>query len=229
MVSYPNLTYSPLHTSRRQHLLQSGARNLERRRRRPITRAPHNRSPVFHTTTDQRFHRLPPGSQQVGPEDDTSTPLDSNTLLLERVERRHCGVWDGVFHHGYVDLRLCWSGVWTRVDSEVAELIGKDALCCDVFVPISVGTGTAVRTGGGQKGPERVRVRLVNVHLDSLATNNSLRLRQVVILAAYLRAAGRGIVAGDFNAVGVEDADLPAKKGLVDCWAYLRSEEPGFT
>jgi tyrosyl-DNA phosphodiesterase 2 len=104
---------------------------------------------------------------------------------------------------------------------------GRGALCCDVFIPMPI--GTAIRDDEGKKRSESVKVRLVNVHLDSLAINNSLRSRQVEIVAGYLRAAGRGVVAGDFNPVKLEDVDLTAKNGLVDCWMELRPGAEGFT
>jgi hypothetical protein len=49
---------------------------------------------------------------------------------------------------------------------------GRDALCCDIFVHIPVATAVGTREKERSK-----RIKLVNVHLDSLATNNSLRPR----------------------------------------------------
>ncbi|KAE8152852.1 Endonuclease/exonuclease/phosphatase [Aspergillus avenaceus] len=91
---------------------------------------------------------------------------------------------------------------------------GRDALCCDVFVP-SCGRHT--------------RVRLVNVHLDSLPMRPSHRPRQISIVSSFLRIAGRGLVAGDFNPVLDEDATLPESNSLTDVWVALRPEDPGFT
>lgn len=54
----------------------------------------------------------------------------------------------------------------------------RDALCGNIFLPCR-------RTANSP-----LRVRLVNVHLDSLPTNPSLRPRQLSIVTNYLRTAG---------------------------------------
>lgn len=93
---------------------------------------------------------------------------------------------------------------------------GRDALCCDVFAP-------------SVSGESSVRLRLVNVHLDSLPIQPILRPQQVSIAAALLRSAGRGVVAGDFNSVLPSDETLVQDNGLVDSWVAIRPGEPGFT
>lgn len=97
--------------------------------------------------------------------------------------------------------------VW-RVD--YPSRYGRDALCCDVII-------------------EGRRMRLVNVHLDSLATQPSHRPRQLEIASSLLRSAGAGIVAGDFNPVLPEDKTLVQENGLVDAWTEVKLEEDGFT
>ncbi|OJI80473.1 hypothetical protein ASPTUDRAFT_78529 [Aspergillus tubingensis CBS 134.48] len=92
----------------------------------------------------------------------------------------------------------------------------RDALCCDIFVASS-------------KEPGPTRLRLVNVHLDSLPIKPSHRPKQVSIAASLLRVAGQGLVAGDFNPVLDEDNSLLEKNGLVDAWTALRPGEPGLT
>jgi tyrosyl-DNA phosphodiesterase 2 len=94
----------------------------------------------------------------------------------------------------------------------------RNALCCDVFVPRPVGSAD-----------DNVRLRLINVHLDSLPIQPSLRPQQISIAAAMLRSAGRGIVAGDFNPVLPADETLVEENGLVDAWLALRPDDPGFT
>ncbi|KAH6617334.1 Endonuclease/exonuclease/phosphatase [Chaetomium tenue] len=94
----------------------------------------------------------------------------------------------------------------------------RDALCCDVFAP------TATDEPG-----EGTRMRLVNVHLDPLPIQPSLRPNQVSIIAALLRSAGRGLVAGDFNPVLPAGSTLVQDNGLVDSWAELHPDDPGFT
>ncbi|KAI4665176.1 uncharacterized protein J4E88_010624 [Alternaria novae-zelandiae] len=97
---------------------------------------------------------------------------------------------------------------------------GRDALCCDLIL-----NSQSKHTSG--KGS--TRVRLVNVHLDSLPINPSMRPRQVSIGASYLRAAGRGIIAGDFNCILPEDDDLVSSNGLTDAWGELHPDDPGHT
>ncbi|KAK1767888.1 hypothetical protein QBC33DRAFT_514794 [Phialemonium atrogriseum] len=119
----------------------------------------------------------------------------------------------------------------------------RDALCCDVFVPASAASASAATppppsdtaSSTTTAVPEPSRVRLINVHLDSLAYQPSLRPGQLSAAAAFLRSAGRGIVAGDFNPVLPEDETLVADVGLEDAWlvaaaaAGKEEEDPGFT
>lgn len=89
----------------------------------------------------------------------------------------------------------------------------RDALCCDIY----------------WKGT--VRIRLINVHLDSLPIRPNQRPRQVAIAASLLRTAGvdRGIIAGDWNPVTEEDTTLVQENSLTDAWEYLHPGEDGFT
>lgn len=93
----------------------------------------------------------------------------------------------------------------------------RDVLFCDLFVPSPTDAASTTR------------VRLANVHLDSLPIKPSHRPRQLSIVSSFLRSAGRGLVAGDFNPVLDEDAALIETNGLTDAWTALRPEEPGFT
>lgn len=94
---------------------------------------------------------------------------------------------------------------------------GRDVLFCDLFVPSSTDSASTTR------------VRLANVHLDSLPIRPSHRPRQLSIVSSFLRSAGCGLVAGDFNPVLDEDAALVETKGLTDVWLAIRPEEPGYT
>ena len=97
---------------------------------------------------------------------------------------------------------------------------GRDALYCDLIL-----NSSSKQTSG----KEPTRVRLINVHLDSLPINPSMRPHQVSICASYLGAAGRGIIAGDFNCVLPEDDDLVSNNGLADAWAELHPNDSGHT
>ncbi|KAI3396546.1 hypothetical protein diail_12070 [Diaporthe ilicicola] len=104
----------------------------------------------------------------------------------------------------------CCAGLVWRV--KFSSRFKRDALCCDVFHHDS-------------------RIRLVNVHLDSLPIQPSQRPRQVEIAASLLAHAGVacGLVAGDFNPVSPEDAAVISKNGLVDAWEVTHPGEDGFT
>jgi tyrosyl-DNA phosphodiesterase 2 len=97
---------------------------------------------------------------------------------------------------------------------------GRDALCCDLIL-----NSSSKQTSGRSS----FRIRLINVHLDSLPINPSLRSHQISIGASYLSAAGRGIIAGDFNPVLPEDDDLVRTNNLTDAWAHLHPTDPGHT
>jgi tyrosyl-DNA phosphodiesterase 2 len=97
---------------------------------------------------------------------------------------------------------------------------GRDALCCDLILNSS---------RKHDSGRTSLRVRLINVHLDSLPINPSLRPQQLSICASYLRAAGRGIIAGDFNPVLPVDNDLVRANDLTDAWVSLYPNDPGHT
>lgn len=97
---------------------------------------------------------------------------------------------------------------------------GRDALCCDLILNASSKCAL---------GRQALRIRLINVHLDSLPINPSLRPRQLSLAASYLSAAGRGLIAGDFNTVLPEDEDLISTNKLTDGWAHLYPEDSGFT
>jgi tyrosyl-DNA phosphodiesterase 2 len=121
------------------------------------------------------------------------------------------------------------SKLWLAIDGILLGAIwrislpshfGRDALCCDLIL-----NSSSKHTSG--RGS--LRIRLINVHLDSLPINPSLRSYQLSIAASYLSAAGRGIIAGDFNPVLPEDDDLVRTNGLTDAWVHLRSKDPGHT
>ncbi|KAI1912118.1 hypothetical protein LOZ12_002160 [Ophidiomyces ophidiicola] len=88
---------------------------------------------------------------------------------------------------------------------------GRDALCCDILLQ------------------NQLRIRLINVHLDSLQITPSMRPRQLSVVASYLRATGHGLIGGDFNPVLPGDDDLVSSNGLVDVWSRIYPNKPGFT
>ncbi|KAH9918769.1 hypothetical protein B0H21DRAFT_781763 [Amylocystis lapponica] len=104
---------------------------------------------------------------------------------------------------------------------------GRYALCCDVLILSSWSSAAALSSSPSCLTP--TRVRLVNVHLDSLPINPSRRPRQLAVVASYLRAVGRGLVAGDFNPVMPEDHGLVGANGLVDAWEQLMPTSDGYT
>ncbi|KAK0457851.1 Endonuclease/exonuclease/phosphatase [Desarmillaria tabescens] len=82
--------------------------------------------------------------------------------------------------------------------------MNRDALCCDIHL----------------HSPSRTSklFRVINVHLDSLVINPPFRPTQLAISADYLRAAGSGIIMGDFNAITPADQSLIGELGLLDAW-----------
>jgi tyrosyl-DNA phosphodiesterase 2 len=96
----------------------------------------------------------------------------------------------------------------------------RDALCCDLIF-----NSSSKHTSGRSS----LRIRLINVHLDSLPINPSLRPHQLSICTSYLSTAGRGIIAGDFNPILPEDDHLVRTNGLIDAWAHLHPDDPGHT
>ncbi|KAL1801092.1 hypothetical protein ACET3X_001434 [Alternaria dauci] len=121
------------------------------------------------------------------------------------------------------------SKLWVNTDSILLGAIwrvslpsrfGRDALCCDLILNSS---------NKHTSGRGSLRIRLINAHLDSLPINPSLRPHQLSICASYLSAAGRGIIAGDFNPVLPGDDDLVRTNGLTDAWTRLRPNDLGHT
>ncbi|KAH6630501.1 Endonuclease/exonuclease/phosphatase [Chaetomium sp. MPI-SDFR-AT-0129] len=110
---------------------------------------------------------------------------------------------------------------------------GRDALCADIFLPSHTHHSNRHPTENpnlAMHNRQDHRVRLINVHLDSLPIQPSQRPKQIAIAAELLRAAGgRGLVAGDFNPVLPSDAGLVEENGLRDAWTELHPGQSGFT
>ncbi|EUC50568.1 hypothetical protein COCMIDRAFT_32089 [Bipolaris oryzae ATCC 44560] len=97
---------------------------------------------------------------------------------------------------------------------------GRDALCCDLILNSS-----------SKHIPDKspLQIRLINVHLDSLPINPSLRPHQLSICTSYLSTAGRGIIGGDFNPVLPEDDGLVYANYLIDAWECIHPNDAGHT
>ena len=135
----------------------------------------------------------------------------------------------GTLDHPGVEVNL--GPVW-RVN--YPSRFRRNALCCDILLHSSKlpdsrsgVPSSASSTSSSRRYPSRIR--LINVHLDSLPIQPSLRPRQLSIVASYLHGAGRGLVAGDFNPVLPEDDSLINANSLTDIWADLHPNESGFT
>ncbi|KAG6016459.1 hypothetical protein E4U43_003627 [Claviceps pusilla] len=129
------------------------------------------------------------------------------------LSKRRFGHGDGAGHAACATLGPLWR-------LKYPSRFGRDALCSDVFVASTTGQSSV----SGQ-----ARVRLINVHLDSLPIKPSKRPQQIATVASLLRSAGRGVAAGDFNPVLPEDGTLVADNHLVDAWLHLMDKDPGFT
>ncbi|KAH7320581.1 Endonuclease/exonuclease/phosphatase [Stachybotrys elegans] len=143
--------------------------------------------------------------------DDTSFGAQSfATLTLLSKTRFASGPADAKSPTGMAVLGSVW-----RV--KYPSRYSRDALCCDILVPST-------------KPPSSlVRIRLINVHLDSLPIKPSRRPQQLSIASSFLRSARRGIVAGDFNPVMEEDDTLVQDNHLDDAWTTLNPDQPGHT
>ncbi|KAI2726215.1 hypothetical protein CBS147332_3102 [Penicillium roqueforti] len=138
-----------------------------------------------------------------------NTPCRNSFTTMTLVSKTRFGS-----RHGSETSRFALGPVW-RV--AFPSHFGRDALFCDLFVPSPTDASCTTR------------VRFANVHLDSLAIKPSHRPRQLAIVSSFLRSAGCGLVAGDFNPVLDEDAVLVETNGLTDAWTALRPGEPGYT
>ncbi|KAK0484778.1 Endonuclease/exonuclease/phosphatase [Armillaria novae-zelandiae] len=80
-------------------------------------------------------------------------------------------------------------------------------------------------------GLSPVKVRLANVHLESLSSGARARAVQLNLTAERLHDVGVdfGIVGGDMNAISESDRALPEACGLVDSWKGANNDESGFT
>lgn len=97
----------------------------------------------------------------------------------------------------------------------------RDALCCDIqLLGRGVYKDPASRT---------CCVRLVNVHLDSLASQPSYRPAQLATVASAVKApeVSAGLIAGDFNPVLPEDQTLVQANGLEDAWTMVHNTTHG--
>ncbi|KAK4145042.1 DNase I-like protein [Dichotomopilus funicola] len=110
---------------------------------------------------------------------------------------------------------------------------GRDALCAGIFLPSHTHHSNRHPTENpnlAMHNRHHHRVRLINVHLDSLPIQPSQRPKQIAVAAELLRAGGgRGLVAGDFNPVLPSDATLVEENGLRDAWMELHPGQSGFT
>ncbi len=106
---------------------------------------------------------------------------------------------------------------------------GRDALCTDVSLPLPK---------SGPLLPEQQqtwqRLRLLNLHLDSLASTLHYRKEQMSIVGRILRRGNDeredgqrsiGLMAGDCNAISQEDQELIPKNGLIDAWSQLHGND----
>ncbi|PTB57197.1 hypothetical protein M431DRAFT_518884 [Trichoderma harzianum CBS 226.95] len=115
--------------------------------------------------------------------------------------------------------KACFTSFTPKNDIIVTSM---DALCTDVILP---------RPKSILPTQQRWQhLRLINVHLDSLASTLHYRKEQMRIVGNILcptddqKENGQrslGLIAGDFNAISQDDQELVARNGLVDAWVRL--------
>ncbi|KAJ7650245.1 hypothetical protein FB45DRAFT_887415 [Roridomyces roridus] len=94
-------------------------------------------------------------------------------------------------------------------------------------------TGVIVDLRLGAPDPHEydVILRVVNTHLESLPAGDQVRPQQLQLLSKFLKGPGvrGGLIAGDMNPIGAQDAGAPAALGLRDAWRKGDNDKSGFT
>ncbi|KAJ3491756.1 hypothetical protein NLI96_g437 [Meripilus lineatus] len=103
------------------------------------------------------------------------------------------------------------------------SVMGRNALMVDLKL--------ATPESENQRRPEIVTVRVANVHLESLPMGQPARPQQLAAIAEMLKEEGihAGLVGGDMNMIGPNDARIHIDAGLVDSWIWDDSDEEGNT
>ncbi|KAJ7592428.1 Endonuclease/exonuclease/phosphatase [Mycena floridula] len=99
--------------------------------------------------------------------------------------------------------------------------MGRNAIIVDL----------AVDSGSSRGNSSKRRIRIANVHLESLPDGSKNRVSQLKSTSQVLKAPeiALGLVAGDMNAIGDSDVKLPESFGLTDAWTGDEDAEVGFT
>ena len=109
--------------------------------------------------------------------------------------------------------------------------MNRDALIVDLTFPsIASGSQDAGDVAILETHPSVDRafhLRVINVHLESLALQPPLRPAQLAHCTNHVNEADAGFIAGDFNAIEYFDDELAEKNGLIDAWAALHPAESG--
>ncbi|KAI9157983.1 hypothetical protein HJFPF1_05968 [Paramyrothecium foliicola] len=110
---------------------------------------------------------------------------------------------------------------------------GRDALCTEALIAApNSSTGQSLSAGPSREPGKRLR--LINLHLDSLRSTLPYRRDQMATVGGILRETSSdaiggqptiGIAAGDFNALSSLDDEFIPQNGLIDVWAYLRAKQ----
>ncbi|KAH8887237.1 hypothetical protein GQ53DRAFT_656584 [Thozetella sp. PMI_491] len=119
--------------------------------------------------------------------------------------------------------KACFTSFTTRDDAIATPVTrfkfpsqyGRDALCIDVSLPLPKSRSILpIQQQSWQC------LRLINLHLGSLASILHYRKEQMRIVGSIL-CRSVGPIDGDCNAISQDDQELIARNGLVDKWVHL--------
>jgi tyrosyl-DNA phosphodiesterase 2 len=166
-----------------------------------------SRSDPHHSRLDSRICKSPAAFFVTDAEDDASfegVPFTTMTLLARKrfFTAGHDSHQEGDKVEGGDKLML---GPVSRITLPSKDK--KNALCIDVVSPTMSDSF----------------YRLINVHMESRLAVSRYHAEQVHTLANVIREprCSGGVLAGTFNAMQLDDHQLPDKNGLTDAWVAL--------
>ncbi|KAL5526595.1 hypothetical protein ACEPAF_8319 [Sanghuangporus sanghuang] len=147
--------------------------------------------------------------------------------------------WPNKAHYGSITLISLGVPVVSASSLVFANShMSRNALIVDVQLAGSTrpGTDTTEIVGNeddGSKAPRAVlfRIRIANVHLESLQQGASARPQQLALVTEALKEAGikAGLVCGDMNDIMECDKTIPSSLGLSDAYTGDANDSKGHT
>ncbi|KAF9003950.1 Endonuclease/exonuclease/phosphatase [Cyathus striatus] len=130
--------------------------------------------------------------------------------------------WPRLVHFGNVNLV-----------SRSIEIAKSDILHFKSQSPMGrMGVISHVKLRAPDPTPRMVTIRIINTHLESEVAGEYYRPFQLALLRQVLNDgefSDGGVIAGDFNAIGVSDVHLARSNNLKDAWRRGDNDESGHT